>query len=74
MENTSAFTQESFPVPVHVHSHVLCYPPLSGLPQESVKGVQLPMNRSGTQAIPGRCIQLPGLLITLKAPTDFPGS
>lgn len=49
-------------------------PPLSGQSDKAVQVVQLPMHRRGTQAIPSRCIQLSGLLITLKAPTDIPGS
>lgn len=59
---------------MHGHSQILGYPPLSGLPDKAVKSVELPMHRLGTQAIPLGYIQLPGLLITLKAPTDIPGS
>ena len=73
MQNTFAFTQKSFPLSMHDHSYMLGYPPLSGLPDKAVKVVQLPMHRLGTQPIPPGCIQ-PALLITLKAPTDTPGS
>lgn len=74
MENTSACTYELFQVSLDGLSQIFCYLPLSGLPHDTVKAIQPPTHRPSIQSVLSICLQLSGVLFTLKTPTDIPGS